>query len=248
MGNLNVKKMEVERDVEGLLKALKDKDWAVRVTAARSLGEIADERAVEPLIQALKGEEIWEEAEEALAKISTGREDIKKGECPICGTKYNFWVGRKLRCYFCGVDLTVEQDRLVEESFEEVTKSPKYQFVIPHLHDIWINLELPMCCCICLKPVGMSSDFQEISTSEFARGGMELVTYKLKIPYCKDCRRKVKRLFGRREKLGVSIEPELSFTKPKLNFRNPLYARMVRQANKERIREARSIREATRGL
>ena len=56
MGEPNIEKMKAERDVQGLTKALKDKDWSVRREAAAALGDIGDARAVEPLIQALKYE------------------------------------------------------------------------------------------------------------------------------------------------------------------------------------------------
>ena len=49
-----VYEMMKERDVEGLLKALKHEDWEVRWAAAIALGELQDERGVEPLIHALK--------------------------------------------------------------------------------------------------------------------------------------------------------------------------------------------------
>lgn len=42
--------------VEGLLTALKDKDWHIRETAARALGRPDNQRAVEPLIAALGDE------------------------------------------------------------------------------------------------------------------------------------------------------------------------------------------------
>ena len=50
----DVKKMQANKDVEGLIKALKDKDPMVRGDAAEVLGKIGDSRAVEPLIEALK--------------------------------------------------------------------------------------------------------------------------------------------------------------------------------------------------
>lgn len=42
--------------VKKLIKNLKDEDWHVREKAAKALGEIKDERTVEPLITALKDE------------------------------------------------------------------------------------------------------------------------------------------------------------------------------------------------
>ena len=53
----DIKKMEKEKDVEGLIEALRHEDnYYVRIDAAKALGEIGDKRAVEPLIQALKDE------------------------------------------------------------------------------------------------------------------------------------------------------------------------------------------------
>ncbi|MCK4307846.1 HEAT repeat domain-containing protein [candidate division WOR-3 bacterium] len=54
---LNVKKLKKKKDVEGLIKALKHKDWKIREDAAKVLGEIGDKEAVEPLIQAMKDDD-----------------------------------------------------------------------------------------------------------------------------------------------------------------------------------------------
>lgn len=63
--------MEKNKDVKGLIKALKHKDSRVRDIAALVLGDIGDVRAVEPLIQALKDENysVRSSASEALEKI-----------------------------------------------------------------------------------------------------------------------------------------------------------------------------------
>jgi HEAT repeat protein len=50
----DVEKMQANKDVEGLIKALKDKNGGVQIIAAVALGEIKDARAVEPLTKALK--------------------------------------------------------------------------------------------------------------------------------------------------------------------------------------------------
>ena len=50
----NVEKMKAEKDVEGLIKALKHKDGSVRLKAVHALRELKDKRAVEPLIEALR--------------------------------------------------------------------------------------------------------------------------------------------------------------------------------------------------
>jgi len=52
----NVEKMKKDKDVNGLMKALKDKDLHVRSEAVLALQVIGDARAVESLIQALKDE------------------------------------------------------------------------------------------------------------------------------------------------------------------------------------------------
>lgn len=46
--------LEEERDVDGLIKALKDQDYLTRKEAARSLKKVGDERAVDALIDALR--------------------------------------------------------------------------------------------------------------------------------------------------------------------------------------------------
>lgn len=63
MGIFNLFRSRVERmarkkDVEGLIKALKDEDWTVRKRVAEVLGEICDIRAVEPLIQTLEDDDV----------------------------------------------------------------------------------------------------------------------------------------------------------------------------------------------
>jgi HEAT repeat protein len=52
----NVEKMKAEKDLNGLIRALKDNDCEVQEAAADALGEMGDARAVEPLINALKDE------------------------------------------------------------------------------------------------------------------------------------------------------------------------------------------------
>ncbi len=59
-----------------LLAALKDDHWEVRQTAAKTLGEIKDERAVKPLVLATLRVDNWmvrSAAAEALAKIGDSR-------------------------------------------------------------------------------------------------------------------------------------------------------------------------------
>jgi HEAT repeat protein len=70
----DVKKLRESRNVQGLIYALQHKDPTVQYDAAEALGETGDERAVEPLLAALKNDETggvrWKAAE-ALSKLGT---------------------------------------------------------------------------------------------------------------------------------------------------------------------------------
>jgi HEAT repeat protein len=70
----DVKKLRESRNVQGLIFALRHKDPSVQYEAAEALGDIGDERAVEPLLIALKNDETggvrWKAAE-ALSKLGT---------------------------------------------------------------------------------------------------------------------------------------------------------------------------------
>jgi HEAT repeat protein len=67
----NMEKMESNKDVEGLIKALKDEDKHFKQWAAGALGKTGDKRAVEPLISALKDKDgdVRMQVKEALEKI-----------------------------------------------------------------------------------------------------------------------------------------------------------------------------------
>jgi HEAT repeat protein len=65
------KYFEQTKDIDYIIKALKDEDNMVRMTAARILGESRDRRAVEPLVSALRTDRnyaVREEAAHALRK------------------------------------------------------------------------------------------------------------------------------------------------------------------------------------
>jgi len=70
----DVQKLKETRNVPGLIFALQHKDPTVQYEAAEALGEIGDDRAVEPLLAALKNDETsgvrWK-AVEALSKLGT---------------------------------------------------------------------------------------------------------------------------------------------------------------------------------
>lgn len=75
-GPPNVDELKAKIDVDGLIKALEyEKDRQVQCDAAKALGKIGDERAVEPLINALKNKDgdVRRESAEALGKIGDER-------------------------------------------------------------------------------------------------------------------------------------------------------------------------------
>jgi hypothetical protein len=63
----DVKKLKEKRNIQGLILALKNKDPKVQYDAAEALGDLRDNRAVEPLTAALKNDEFsgvrWKAAE-----------------------------------------------------------------------------------------------------------------------------------------------------------------------------------------
>ncbi|GAI51574.1 unnamed protein product [marine sediment metagenome] len=67
MGEPDIEKMKAEKDVEGLIEALKHKDKDVRWGAAAALGYIGDARALEPLTEALEDED--EDVREIAARV-----------------------------------------------------------------------------------------------------------------------------------------------------------------------------------
>jgi HEAT repeat protein len=70
----DVKKLKETRNVQGLILALKNRDPKVQYDAAEALGDLGDNRAVEPLATALKNDEFsgvrWKAAE-ALSKLGS---------------------------------------------------------------------------------------------------------------------------------------------------------------------------------
>jgi HEAT repeat protein len=67
----NEKKMDANKDVKGLINALKDEDSSIRWGAAEALGKIG-EPAVTPLIQAFKDKD-WHGRAEAVAALGYTR-------------------------------------------------------------------------------------------------------------------------------------------------------------------------------
>lgn len=64
----DIDSLERNRDVEGLIKALKHTDYLIRKEAARSLKKVGDERAVLPLISTLKYED-WQSDHTLLSSL-----------------------------------------------------------------------------------------------------------------------------------------------------------------------------------
>lgn len=97
-----------------------------------------------------------------------------------------------------------------------------------------IKINWAQCCVLCLKPV-MPQDFYEISGntssfwSDFFDEEEEVYTLTVRVPYCLECRRKVKKIF-RREKEGVEVMP-LERDGMEFKFRNPEYAKLFKQMN-----------------
>jgi len=50
----NIRRMILMNDVEGLIQAMKHKDWHIRERAVMAFSYIGDTKAIEPIIQALK--------------------------------------------------------------------------------------------------------------------------------------------------------------------------------------------------
>jgi len=75
-GSPNIEKLKAKGDVGGLIKALEyRKDTAVRISAAKALGELKDARTVEPLIAVLKDRDwsVREAAAGALGQLGDSR-------------------------------------------------------------------------------------------------------------------------------------------------------------------------------
>ncbi len=72
--NPDIDALENNRDVEGLIIALKNEDYIVRKEAARSLTRVGDESAVEALIEALKYES-WEDDYTVLISVRESAAD-----------------------------------------------------------------------------------------------------------------------------------------------------------------------------
>lgn len=217
-------KIRSEEAVEPLIEALKDEDWEVRKRAAEALGIIGDKRAIEPLTEVLEDgiyslrDDTYRRMGKALANLRGGKKKI--GECPICGAKLEL-LAERLSCRFCGVRLRVEQNELVAQTSEKVSKSPAYRVsfrpptpkITPLVTIPAPSPQWPMQCCLCLEPV-TERDWYKLSATAYAgeeyqpaSGGTTYHSFvlEIRVPYCKGCRHKVKKFLGRREEEAVSL-------------------------------------------
>lgn len=97
------------------------------------------------------------------------------------------------------------------------------------------KINWPQCCLLCLKPVTLL-DFYKISGTTdgfwrdlFATDDYVVYAVEVAVPYCLECRRKVKKIFFR-EKEGVNVIPPEG-SAMKFIFRNPEYAKLFKQIN-----------------
>ncbi len=243
-----------EEAADAVAPALRDENFLVRQEAVKALGNIGGGRAAGILVQSLQyGESADNVAEirRAINRIKGSAAKEIKGACPVCGTSLGFWDASPVKCHFCGVNLNVEHGKLVEQTPAAVVDSPEEKAVIYLHRGASTGVVWPNCCCLCLAAV-TASDYYKISASHVlsftaVAGRMEqkLLEYATEVPYCKGCRRKVKKVLGRSEQEAVSAEVTtvgmLDNVRLTFKFRNPRYAQMFRQANKDLIREGKQV-------
>jgi len=209
-----------------------------------------------------------------------------KAECPVCGARCEVFEEEgemrwrqvdaethgvleegKVKCYWCGARLKFEDGRFLEEELGGMARSPHYEVIVRLCTLPWDppRIRWPMSCVLCLKPV-TSDDFHEVAgfglVSGYGEGGYpefgtRSVVSKVGVPYCSECRRKVKTaLWWKREEEGVSVYPrpasikrindrEVSVHRCAFWFRNPKYARMFREMNVKRPDDARKVQPST---
>lgn len=102
----------------------------------------------------------------------------------------------------------------------EISSSPKYVAEMVREEIVW-----PNCCCLCCGP----SEGHVTLNAEHKITGYRTGTQEGGIPYCKECYKKITKLFGR-EKPGV----ELIRLPPTYAFRNEKYWAMFMEANRLR--------------
>ena len=151
----------------------------------------------------------------------------KSGVCPGCNYGVDvIWKG-DAECKHCGRKLRIESNQLVEVVPDEIALIPMYKVILYSKSVIW-----PPCCSICLGPAEEFKDRVDNFSTEL------IVYYSSKtlklpsVPYCSNCYRKIKKLFGS-EHEGISISKKSDPDKGIIiiKFRNPQYAKMFRELN-----------------
>jgi hypothetical protein len=248
-----------DEGVEPLALALRREPMGFRLDIVEALGKTKSVRAVPYLIQALKYEEDANVVS-AIYKVVTKFKGVKtsdKGKCPICGTNLKFWDAREVKCYFCGANLRVDGHKLTEYISTNVTDSPQEKviiYILPSYFVLGESIAWPDYCCLCLNPV-TPVDYCKMNCKtalETITNGWEIkqsiLEMTVQVPYCKGCRSKVKKLFGHGEQEAVSVEMRKAYDsihelipKTTFSFRNPQFAHLFRQANKQLIAKGRKM-------
>lgn len=120
-GTSDVQKMEKEKDVEGLIKALGyEKDWHVREYAVRAFGEISDNRTVEPLIRQLSDndKDVRKKAARTLVLLYNGRGADQRTKQAILAVRATITKSHVDRSWVSSTDCTSgHNDTGIGESF-----------------------------------------------------------------------------------------------------------------------------------
>jgi len=126
----------------------------------------------------------------------------------------------------------------LKKKYYGLADAPKYLVILYPKLSVYGSAEInwPLSCLLCLKPVMIGVDFYEISGTRYIGQSptntdeVEVRTVKVEVPYCLECRRKVKKIF-RREKQGVEVVPPVFGEGEAFKFRNPEYAKLFKQMN-----------------
>lgn len=121
----NIKEMEKKRDVDGLIKALRNRDSQVRRSASAALVWITDKRAMEPLAQALKDEDdcVRGNAAEALCRIG----DNRVVEPLIQALKDKDWLVRRNSAKALGIIGDPRANDPLAQALEDESESVRMQ-------------------------------------------------------------------------------------------------------------------------
>lgn len=129
--------MEQKKDVDGLIKALKNRDSQVRRSASAALGKIADKRAMEPLAQALKDKDDFVRGEAAATLCRIG--DSTVVEPLIQALKDKYWLVRLNAVKALGTIGDPRADYPLAQALGDETKSIRIQAAeaLGRRNDLW---------------------------------------------------------------------------------------------------------------